>query len=766
MTVQAACCCGGKSECCVLDEGDAGVGYPSSISVSWNRIWQIEDGICNIGSLPTSAHYKADHCLQTGVWREDSNGCVTFDPYYVNGSNNTYGSWHYWQGEGDNTIYSSPVVSSQCEHRTPNQINPPSCKNPCSPCSCAEYPASHLCEPAAIHACAPPCNGGTVGNSGCWQCPTSEPCEFGNCASFCSNCCGFCAQHPTRLGRNMMSAGACNCHYDCSDFTCENLTPYNYTNTCWQIPVDEWSHERGVEAGGGICWQENPEGHPTGGYYDRSVSKCNRTKGSLSVLSVGISIGAGGHYYTPANYNNQNQLVSGNEQAPLVATISRTVAAASYDYNGKHLALFDAQYSENDYVCGIAATPTSPPRAAVQYDFSAPDPANVTGYYPLTQAEMNACNGFDECGAGTTFITNDPLPPLTTPCDNATKCTTCSPCQVARVYVNIHERGANISTAQMVIGQEYEIRELGGFCWTCFGVGGTPIVGQRFTATACNMATCAPCLSGGLPKVFADCPAGVVLPIYRHHFEVRGRGHLGHLWEKLVANFESGLWQYTEDTTETTERGFLITGYSATSSGESYVGDTQIVGGCCDSPHYFGNHPDYPEQLGYEFGCQGCLKNLYVHYEHSPQTTPLQKKYYGLPANWFRLVAQVGEKFRCFRFQFTVPPVYGAQALCCGLCDCTYNPCPPTCIAAGGCDCCPFPLYIILPEYSVDTCEHMDFDWGGSSGNATIAQTEARALRVGTGQNLFSGLTANDSNAVFSAGGFQQYPAPYHLFFG
>jgi len=697
MTAQTACCCPTNNQCCVLDEGDAGVGFPSGLQVSWSPLFSWVNPVCSLGSQD-SAYFESDHCIQLGAWRSSENGCVEFDPRYQNGSGNTYSLWNAYFGCTQQPTYQE-VIPTACDGRYPAA---PSgyCFTPCAYCSCASRPANHFCPPNP-NACDPLCGGGILGSSGCAACAGAG----------CPACFAYPDRYTKRVGVD------CNCMWDCNDFKCEPVDPRACRDYCWQIPNDEYSPDRAAELSGGYC-------QTSIGNYSRSVDKCTHRKGSLSLVAAALVTGADGHKYSPSNYDNAGALVSGNVRADLVSTISRDAAAVEIDYVGKYQGVFRAQYVEHgDCVTGGGSTPV---RGSTQYTAA----GLLTGNMPLSQDEMNACNGM--CGQ----TIQGGLPPLTTDCDSTTKCAVCSPCAVARVWIDIDERGGDISTAEMVIGQEYEIRELGSFCWGCFGAGAAPFVGQRFTATACLMVNCAPCLTNGQPTVFSDCAEGLVLPIYKHHFEVRGRGHLGSLWEKLVQNFDNGVWQYTENQTADTKRGYSITGYSAIKSGDSYVGGTQILGGCCNSPQYFGNHPDYPEQFVYEFGCTGCMSGLYTTYEYVPETTNETKRYYAIPSLWIRASVYVSEKATCFTdtITFVVPPYYDWDFLCCN------HPCDPA------------PQLIeVYPQQVVGGCISTALDMGGSESHSSTAQSAARALRVGVGQDILSGLSLTPANAVYGS---------------
>lgn len=699
MIAQTACCCSTNNQCCVLDEGDAGVGFPSGLQVSWSPLFSWGATVCSLGSQD-SASFASDHCIQLGAWRSGENGCVEFDPRYQNGSGNTYSLWNTFHGCSEQPTFQQ-VIATGCEGQIPS---PPSgyCFTPCAYCSCASRPANHFCPPNP-NACDPLCGGGTLGSSGCGSCAGAG--------------CPACFQYPDRYTRRV--GVVCNCMFDCNDFKCEPTDPYACRDYCWQIPNDEYSPDRAAELSGGYC-------QTVIGNYSRSVDKCTHRKGSLSLVSAALETGTDNHIYSPSNYNNDGVFIGGHIRADRVATISRNADAIQIDYVGWYQSVFRASFVEHGgCAAGGGATPQ---RGSAQWVIAGDN--FLTGKMPLTQDEMNACNGM--CGGAI----SGGLPALTTDCDSTTKCATCSPCAVASVWVDIDERGGDISTDNMVIGQEYEIRDLGSFCWECFGAGTAPTIGQRFTATACLMINCAPCTVGGQPKVFSDCGEGTVLPIYKHHFEVRGRGHLGSLWQKLVENFDNEVWVYTEDRTEDFKRGFAITGYTATKEGESYVGDTQIVGGCCDSPSYFGNHPDYPDQVEYEFGCVGCLSGLYTTYEYTAHTSNGFKSYYAIPSLWIRAAAYVSEKATCFTdtISFTVPAYYDWDFLCCNF---PCNPAPQ--------------LIEIYPQQVVGGCISTAFDLGGGESHSSTAQSEARALRVGVGQGILNGLTLTPANAVYGS---------------
>jgi hypothetical protein len=64
----------------------------------------------------------------------------------------------------------------------------------------------------------------------------------------------------------------------------------------------------------------------------------------------------------------------------------------------------------------------------------------------------------------------------------------------------------------------------------------------------------------------------------------------------------------------------------------------------------------------------------------------------------------------------------------------------------------PPPNIVVLPEQNVSGCVHVECDVGGGvSGENTVA-TKWVAMEVGSGQNLFTGLTVDDDHGVYTAG--------------
>jgi hypothetical protein len=437
---------------------------------------------------------------------------------------------------------------------------------------------------------------------------------------------------------------------------------------------------------------------------------------------------AGGDYQAPST-TTYNGATEGGAIGQEVCTLERTALAATIDYNN----LMDAELVEPADCLTIEAG-----KGAAQYVYSVTGLGSdtfQTNNGVLSGPQMNQCNAMcNETPCG------DCAAELDKPCGTndytevSCKNDSCCPCAMASVRLRIIERGERIPTSAMIEGQEYEVLTIdGGFCYHCFGATSPVAVGDLFVATDCQTgagaAPCGTCLDGsGNPLEYDDCPIDYVLPVYRHTFEVRGRGHIGTLWQQVIDNFADGTWQYTEDTTDTTYRGFDITGYTTSKSGTNYVGDTRIIASCCDSPAWVDEPPEHELQ-----GCQGCLRGLYLTYVHDPSTTALFKRWKSLPRHYFRVATHFREDMDCFSTAFTIAAQVYPEWL-----DCDGGNPPPN--------------IVVLPEQNVSGCVHGECDVGGGvSGENTVA-TKWVAMEVGSGQNLFTGLTVDADHGVYTAG--------------
>jgi len=130
------------------------------------------------------------------------------------------------------------------------------------------------------------------------------------------------------------------------------------------------------------------------------------------------------------------------------------------------------------------------------------------------------------------------------------------------------------------------------------------------------------------------------------------------------------------------------------------------------------------------------MSGLYTTYEYVPETTNETKRYYAIPSLWIRASVYVSEKATCFTdtITFVVPPYYDWDFLCCN------HPCDPA------------PQLIeVYPQQVVGGCISTALDMGGSESHSSTAQSAARALRVGVGQDILSGLSLTPANAVYGS---------------
>ena len=558
-------------------------------------------------------HIVFDSCWFQLPRSEGSSGGYDYDPAFVSSNANFDLTPHptKWMSFGGGCEsggeYSCVASIGGICCATASSGNCLQCGNNCIPCQDPSYTC------------------GSAGTTGSFYCGTSE--DPVSCVHNCP---------PTRpntcfTGTNCCGENICQTELACCD------------DGNWQQPIDPATGEEIYplafkQCGFGIAW----------GLYASDctyVPLCSRIpcnkQFTITPTAIAMTGRAGNHNPRLTRTNGSVQPIT--ETLQTVATFSRTQLAENVDFV-KQL--------------NLTVTDTLTPTQYATPQF--PD-----AYPPLTKEEMNIANGF--CSdVPTIYISNCTAP---TPCKGESS--ECSICGVATATLIIKERGptqpafvpngAVFGKSNLIVGQQYEIVTVGNMKWKCYGwlpktgfncSNSGPAIGDIFVAADCsNVGGCATqaycnCASSGTFPVYT----GTCLPVRTHTFQVKGRGHTQSLLQRFIDNFDSELWHYFYDTTDTTYRGTKITGYSSTKPyADDYIGGSLINSDCCSNSWQSQYIPKWEKQQ-----CKGCVNGLYYHEKEIVDLKNLNFK--SIPDVYVQLFSTYCERHYCFTETFSEGP--------------------------------------------------------------------------------------------------------------